>query len=106
MELPDKFVLYLGNFLPHKNIESLIKAFKKIEKRFPDYSLVLAGPLDNNGNKIRNLVSLEGLENRILFTNTIREKDHPEALLSLADIFGLWNTSNCIKTNVGARGCW
>jgi glycosyltransferase involved in cell wall biosynthesis len=85
--LPDKFVLYLGNFLPHKNVVSLVKAFKKIEKRFPDYNLVLAGPLDNNGNKIKNLVSLEGLENRIFFTNTIREKDHPEALLSLADVF-------------------
>jgi len=87
LRLPDKFVLYLGNFLPHKNVVSLVKAFKKIEKRFPDYSLVLAGPLDNNGNKIKSLVSLEGLESRVIFTNTIREKDHPEALLSLADIF-------------------
>jgi glycosyltransferase involved in cell wall biosynthesis len=87
LKLPDKFVLYLGNFLPHKNVGSLVKAFKRIEKKFPDHKLVLAGPLDYNGNTIQNLVSLEGLEDRVIFTNTIREEDYPEALLSLADVF-------------------
>jgi glycosyltransferase involved in cell wall biosynthesis len=86
-KLPDKFVLYLGNFKPHKNVASLIKAFKRIEKTYPEHKLILAGPLDNDGNTIKNLVLLEGLESRVLFTNTIKEKDHPEALLSLADVF-------------------
>ena len=27
--LPRKFILYLGNFKPHKNVKSLVKAFKK-----------------------------------------------------------------------------
>jgi glycosyltransferase involved in cell wall biosynthesis len=85
--LPDKFVLYLGNFLPHKNVVSLVKAFKKVKSRFPDHKLVLSGPFDNNGNKIKNFVLLEGLEDRVIFTNTIKEEDHPEALLSLADVF-------------------
>jgi glycosyltransferase involved in cell wall biosynthesis len=86
-QLPDRFVLYLGNFLPHKNVKSLVEAFKTISPKFPDCHLVLAGPLDNNGLHIKRLVSSEGLEHRVTFTNTIREKDHPEALLSLAEVF-------------------
>jgi glycosyltransferase involved in cell wall biosynthesis len=87
LKLPDKFILYLGNFKPHKNVALLIKAFKGIENKYSDYKLVLAGPLDDHGLKIRDLVSKEGLDDRIHFTDTIREEDHPEALLSLADIF-------------------
>ena len=85
--LPDNFILYLGNFKPHKNVESLIKAFKKIEKNYRNYKLVLAGPLDEHGIKIKNMAYALGLEGRILFTDTIREEDCPEALLSLSDLF-------------------
>lgn len=38
-----KFFLYVGNFYPHKNVETLIRAFKKIET---DVKLVLVGPDD------------------------------------------------------------
>ena len=86
-QLPDRFVLYLGNFLPHKNVVSLVKAFKAIQNRFDDVHLVLAGPLDSSSKKIQRLVSSEGLEDRISFTDTIREDDYPEALLSLAEVF-------------------
>ena len=41
--LPEKFLLYLGNFKIHKNVASLIEAFKRIEEKFPKYGLVLAG---------------------------------------------------------------
>ncbi|MBW2346204.1 MAG: glycosyltransferase family 4 protein [Deltaproteobacteria bacterium] len=85
--LPDKYVLYLGNFKPHKNVESLIGAFRKIAGGFPEYKLVLAGPLDGHGRRIQDLVSKQGLMGRVVFTGIIREKDHPEALLSMADLF-------------------
>lgn len=87
LRLPDKYLLYLGNFKPHKNVSSLVHAFKTIVNRFPEYQLVLAGPLDAHGLKIENLVSREGLDDRVVFTNTIREADCPEALLSMADLF-------------------
>jgi glycosyltransferase involved in cell wall biosynthesis len=86
-DLPEKFILYLGNFKPHKNVESLVKAFKKVESRFRKYKLVLAGPLDENGKTIKNMTSDLGLSDKVLFTDTIREKDCPEALLSLAELF-------------------
>ena len=45
-DLPYKFILYLGNIEPRKNISSLIESFKKFQKSNPDlekYKLVLAG---------------------------------------------------------------
>jgi glycosyltransferase involved in cell wall biosynthesis len=87
LNLPENFILYLGNFLPHKNVVSLIKAFKRISKRFANYKLVLAGQLDNYGIEMQNYVLQENLEKRVQFTNTIREEDYPEVLLSLADVF-------------------
>jgi len=85
--LPEKFILYLGNFKPHKNVESLVKAFKEIEIRFPKHELVLAGPLDENGKTIKKMTRDIGLRDKVIFTDTIREKDCPEALLSLAELF-------------------
>lgn len=86
-QLPDKYILYLGNFKPHKNIESLVRAFKRIADNLPEYKLVLAGPLDSRGIEIRNLVSKEGLIERVVFTDTVREEDYPEALITMADLF-------------------
>lgn len=85
--LPEKYILYLGNFKPHKNVETLVKAFKIIEKNHIPYMLVLAGPLDENGRRIRALVADQGLSDRVMFTGTIRESDCPEAILTMADVF-------------------
>ena len=85
--LPEKYILYLGNFKPHKNVESLVKAFRKISVRFPNYKLVLAGPLDKNGIAIKGMTYEIGIRDQVIFTDTIREKDFPEALLSLAELF-------------------
>jgi glycosyltransferase involved in cell wall biosynthesis len=87
LSLPEQYILYLGNFKPHKNVTSLVKAYKRLLPRFPDYKLVLAGPLDKHGLTIQNLVSREGLDDRVIFTGTIREEDNPEVMLSMADVF-------------------
>ena len=55
--------------------------------KFPDYKLVLAGTLDEHGMKLKNFVENIGIAERVVFTNTIRENDGPEALLSLAEVF-------------------
>jgi glycosyltransferase involved in cell wall biosynthesis len=86
-QLPDRFILYLGNFKPHKNVAALVRAFGTIEQKFPAYKLVLAGPLDGSGQKLRETIESDGLAHRILFTDTVREEDCPEALLSLSDLF-------------------
>jgi len=87
LNLPENYLLYLGNFKPHKNVESLVQAFSRIARRFPDHKLVLAGPLDAHGLQIQDLVSRRGLRDSVVFTDTIKEENHPEALLSMADLF-------------------
>jgi glycosyltransferase involved in cell wall biosynthesis len=41
--LPSKYLLYVGNAYPHKNLYFLIKVFKEFIKRHPEYYLVLVG---------------------------------------------------------------
>jgi glycosyltransferase involved in cell wall biosynthesis len=87
LNLPQKYILYLGNFKPHKNVSALIQAYKVIENKFPDYKLVLAGTLDKHGTKTKDYAAQQGLKNKVIFTDTVREKDYPEAIISMADVF-------------------
>jgi len=85
--LPERYLLYLGNFKPHKNVISLIRAFAIIKEQTKGLKLVLAGPLDTHGESLRCQVNELGLEKDVVFTGMIREEDLPEVILSLADIF-------------------
>lgn len=40
---PGKYLLYVGNFNPHKNVRNLVEAFKLVSVHLPDLELVLAG---------------------------------------------------------------
>lgn len=40
---PERYILYVGNFNPHKNLRILIEAFKMVKKEQKDIRLVLAG---------------------------------------------------------------
>lgn len=42
----EKYLLYVGNAYPHKNLKRLIKAFTKIATEFPEIKLVLVGQKD------------------------------------------------------------
>jgi glycosyltransferase involved in cell wall biosynthesis len=43
-ELAENYILYVGNFYPHKNLKRLVLAFRKlIRETNADYSLVLVG---------------------------------------------------------------
>jgi glycosyltransferase involved in cell wall biosynthesis len=85
--LPERYLLYLGNFKPHKNVVSLVRAFAMIKEEIKDLKLVLAGPLDSHGENLRRQVKDLGLDKDVVFTGMIREDDLPEVILSLADIF-------------------
>lgn len=50
-----KFLLYVGNAYPHKNLEGLLKIFKNLSKDDKDMYLVLVGQIDYFYNKIKKL---------------------------------------------------
>jgi len=66
------YLLYVGNAYPHKNLERLILAFKKISKEKKNLKLVLVGELDyfykrlqEDFNKVKN----------VIFTDFVSDKE-------------------------------
>jgi glycosyltransferase involved in cell wall biosynthesis len=79
-DLPQKFVLYIGNLKPHKNISNLIKAIKKINQ---EITLVING----KSNEILNKIIKENyLGNKVKFIGYV-DDDDLLALYNLAELF-------------------
>ncbi|OGI26641.1 MAG: hypothetical protein A2359_00790 [Candidatus Moranbacteria bacterium RIFOXYB1_FULL_43_19] len=80
--LPYKFILYLGNIEPRKNIESFVRAFSKLQKDDPalrKYKLVLVG-------KTSPLCEDMAAKNDILAVGYIDREDRP-FVYNLASLF-------------------
>ena len=53
--LGSKFILYVGNAYPHKNLDTLHKAFSRLHPSRPELKLVLVGKEDYFYNRLHNL---------------------------------------------------
>jgi glycosyltransferase involved in cell wall biosynthesis len=85
--LPENYILALGNLQPRKNIETLLRAWKAIMHKpgMEDVSLVLTGKRAWLHDDILQEANQEGMD-RVLFTGYLPEKDLP-ALYSGALMF-------------------
>jgi glycosyltransferase involved in cell wall biosynthesis len=81
------YILYLGNFLPHKNHEMLIKAYSllKRQQKIP-HCLVLAGKNKRMRQTLETLISEENLENDVILTGFVESEWLP-VLYAHADLF-------------------
>jgi glycosyltransferase involved in cell wall biosynthesis len=76
-----KFLLYIGNAYPHKNLEGLVSAFAKLHNLHPDWRLVLVGKEDYFYNRVKNfaikhnLWQKENLNSPIVFTGYVPDAD-------------------------------
>jgi glycosyltransferase involved in cell wall biosynthesis len=87
LRLDRPFLLYVGTYLPHKNLDMLIRAFARVAGSWPGpLELVLAGKPGRNAANIQRLVRQLGLENRIRMMGFVPEEDLP-ALYSLCEAF-------------------
>jgi glycosyltransferase involved in cell wall biosynthesis len=86
--LPEKYALYIGTMQPRKNIPMLISAFAGIKNKIPDIKLVLAGnrKAHNFDKKIDEEIKRLGMENEIIFSGFVDEKDKA-ALFQLSEVF-------------------
>lgn len=91
--LKKPYLLYVGNFYPHKNVQFLIRAFAKSNS---PYSLVLAGPHDYFLKRILDALSAEEKKQVIIkdkqsLSELATLYKHAEALIhpSLSEGFGL-----------------
>lgn len=62
----EDFFLYVGNFYPHKNIETLILAMSDSQL---DKKLILVGPADYFSKRFKQMIDRLGLENKIIIVH-------------------------------------
>lgn len=85
--LPQPFILWLGTFVLHKNVITLIEAFSRISTNLRErYSLVLAGNKTGDWKKTEQAAVEFDIADRVLFPGFIEENDLP-ALYAAADLF-------------------
>ncbi len=93
-----EYILYLGNFQPHKNLLRLLTAYRELPRDLGDtYSLVLAGAPDRFLPALQDQVRAGGLERRVRCPGLIPAEDLPVlysgatacVFPSLAEGFGL-----------------
>ena len=87
LRLDRPFLLYVGTYLPHKNLDTLVRAFSRLAGSWPGpLDLVLAGKPGRNSANIQQLVRHLGLESRVRMPGFVPEEDLP-ALYSLCSAF-------------------
>lgn len=85
-DLPDKYILYVGNTMPHKNLPRLVKAFAVVRKKHPRVGLLLAGARDKYRPRVEAAISEAGIDDAVRFICKVPEADLP-ALYSGASLF-------------------
>lgn len=81
-----RYIFYVGNFKPHKNVGRLIEAFAEVSSVFSDIKLVLGGKRDKFVPLLEGLAKKTGIMERIVFTDFIKDEDLPY-LYSGAELF-------------------
>jgi glycosyltransferase involved in cell wall biosynthesis len=72
------FLLYVGNTYPHKNLERLVIAFKKLrEEEKIDVQLVLVGKRDYFSERLEKMVKEKGIADNVIFTGFITDQELP-----------------------------
>jgi glycosyltransferase involved in cell wall biosynthesis len=90
-QLPDGFVLYVGNVKPHKNLKTLVNALGILKKERPAElpHLVIVGKKDGfitEDTYIIDLINSLHLQDHIKFTGYVAKEDLP-AIYNLASLF-------------------
>lgn len=90
-KLPDRFILFVGNIKPHKNLKGLLKAFKVVvEELDENLFLVITGKKEGflkGDREIFKLINMDPLlKKRIFLTGYVNEKDLP-ILYNLSELF-------------------
>ncbi|WP_338873217.1 glycosyltransferase family 1 protein [Spirosoma sp. SC4-14] len=88
--LPDKYLLFVGNVKPHKNLLNLLKAFQKIAISQKDVHVLIVGKKEGfiTGDKevFKFLNENADISKRVLFTGYVKSEDLP-IIYKLASLF-------------------
>jgi len=82
-----RYLLYVGNFKPHKNVPSLIDAYQRLPLSLrEDHQLVLAGDAGSGIREVKKRLAKMGLVSEVVVTGLISFEDFP-SLYSGAEVF-------------------
>lgn len=79
-----KIIMYVGNLKPHKNLERLLRAFSKINKK--DCYLLLVGKAFKKYNVLEKLEEDLKISNKVIHTGMVEQEELVD-LYNLADLF-------------------
>ncbi len=68
------YLFYVGNAHPHKNVESLIEVFWKLQDKYKQLNLVLAGGDHYFWNRIKDSVAVHPNSEKVIFTGFITDE--------------------------------
>lgn len=86
-KIPRPYLLYLGNFMPHKNLETLIRAYSILKHRVQiSHCLVLAGKNERLRQTLQKRIQAEELEQDVILTGFV-ESNWKSPLYACADLF-------------------
>ncbi|MBU2235475.1 glycosyltransferase family 4 protein, partial [Patescibacteria group bacterium] len=72
------FLLYVGNTYPHKNLERLVHAFRKLRNEEKiDVQLVLVGKRDYFSERLEILVNEQGMKRDVIFPGFVKDEELP-----------------------------
>lgn len=85
--LPNRYILFVGNLEAKKNLERLFQAFKNLKSNTNlDHKFILVGKQGWKTNNLRKLAYQLKLDDQISFLDYVPKEDLP-AIYSMADIF-------------------
>lgn len=71
-----KYILYIGNMKPHKNIKGLIEAYNLLDSKDKNnYRLVIIAKKDENFKELKKFVGNLSLDNNIIFLDFVPDDD-------------------------------
>ena len=89
-QIPRKYILFVGNVKPNKNLRALVNAFSLLLEKLPEHKLLIVGKKDgfiNGDTKLFKRIAAEPLlHDRVAFTGYVDLNDLP-VLYSIASVF-------------------
>lgn len=73
--ITDDYIIYVGNFKPHKNVPVLIAAFERLKRMRPDVQLVLVGARDEHFTRTKPFIDRSDCRGAIVMTDTVSLED-------------------------------
>lgn len=75
INFPKKYILYVGNAHPHKNIKKLLEAFSLLKKNIQDLKLVLIGKKDYFYEELLKFADRNKISDDLILPGTVTNRD-------------------------------